>query len=200
VGAWTLMLKPKSDLPTNIQDLVKNLSGTQAMPLGEMNKLPLLMIKLSEENLEFMSENDVVCTLNPSIFNIEHQGETVAVCFLQIKLNNSDKHIFTVRYDLKNEKQLQDALSFFNMNHYGILMTSDTRFDILEFGFDMKIDFNPHEGLAYALSKATEYNQGTLEEVTYGLTMQADSISGLWEHFEMIAPLEKQWYASMKMS
>lgn len=193
------MLEDNSQLPQNLRDLLKGLSLTQAVPLGEMNDLPLLFIKITEENADFMSDNEVVCTINPSIFNIEYQDETLALCFVQIKLNNSDKHIYTVRFDLKNEKQFKDAMALLNMDRYGVLMASDTRHNILQFKYALDDSFDPRHVLTYARSKATDYNQDILEEVTYGLTMQADSIAGLWEHFETIAPYDKQWYAGMKM-
>ncbi|MEN8147365.1 MAG: hypothetical protein ABFR02_07085 [Campylobacterota bacterium] len=193
------MLSPNSALPKNLQDIIPTLSLSQAVPLGSEKGVPFLMIKLSAGNEEIIAEGGISCELKASIFNVVFQGENVALCFVQFRLNGSDKHIFTAAYDLNNEKHYEDCYALLAMEKYGLLIVTDNAHDFIQFKPQFKADFEPQAMLHGAKTLCTDYEPGLFLEVSYALTSQARTPSDLWLFLEQMAPFEKSWYGSMQL-
>jgi len=193
------MLNPNTELPQNLQDLVKSLSYVQAIPLGTTQGIPFIAIKLSDENEAYLAENAITCEFKPSIFNVSYKGETIALCFVQFRLNGSDEHIYTASYDLKNDKQYGDCYDLLAMKQYGLLMLTNNGHDFLQFDANIELDFNPQAMIHGARELGSDYEPMLFSEVSYGLSTQGETPAALWRYLEKIAPLDKKWYASMQL-
>ncbi len=193
------MLNPNSELPQNLQDLLGSMNLVQALPLGTTQGIPFVAIKLSTQNDAYLADNAITCEFKPSIFNIAYQGENIALCFVQFRLNGSDNHIFTASYDLKNDKQYADCYDLLAMKQYGLLVMTDNGHDFLQFDVDLKCDFNPHAIIHGARELGSDYDPKIFSEVSFGLSAQGETPAELWQFLEKMAPFEKQWYASMQL-
>jgi hypothetical protein len=193
------MRNPNDSLPENLKGLISNLSTRQAMPLGTVSEIPFLALKIAPENEAYFLENPVVCELKPSVFNIDHDDVTVAVCFVQVRLNSRDDHIYTVIYDLNNEKQYGDCSALLNMRKYGLFIASDSVHDFLAFEAPFEAAFDPRDVIAEAKAKSTAYTPEEFNTVAHALYSQCENDAALWNRFHELAPLEKQWYARMRM-
>ena len=109
------MSNPNDTLPDNLKGLVENLSTRQAIPLGTMYDIPFLAVKIPAEKESFIQDNPITCEIKPSVFNVDFHGETVAVCFIQVRLNGLDEYIYTATYDLTVDKQFSDCYALLNM-------------------------------------------------------------------------------------
>jgi hypothetical protein len=193
------MTNPNDTLPENLKGLISNLSTRQAMPLGMVSGIPFLALKIDAENEAYFLENPVVCELKPTVFNIDHNDVTVAICFVQVRLNSRDEHIYTVIYDLNDEKQYNDCRALLNMRKYGLFIASDNVHDFLAFETPFEADFDPRDVVAVAKAKSTEYTPEQFSSVAHALYTQCENDVELWNRFHELAPLQKQWYARMRM-
>ncbi len=193
------MLQANNLLPKNLQDIIPTLSLSQAVPLGSENGVPFLMIKLSAGNETTISEGGISCEFKASIFNVVFQGENVALCIVQFRLNGSEKHIYTVSYDLHNEKHYDDCHDLLSMEKYGLLITTDNAHDFIEFKPVFKAEFKPQAMIHGAKELATDYEPGLFMEVAHALTSQGQTPAELWKFLEQMAPFEKSWYGSMQL-
>ena len=193
------MLQANEALPKNLQDLAAKISGTQALPLGSENGVPFLMIKLGAENEATLAEGGVSAEFRASIFNVTYKDENVALCFVQFRLNGSDKHIFTASYDLHNEKHYNDCFDLLAMEKYVLLIVTENAHTFLEFKPVFKADFNPQAMIHGAKELATDYEPGLFLEVSHAITSQGATQADLWKFLEEMAPFEKSWYGAMQM-
>ncbi len=194
------MINANNTLPDNIKQLLPNLSLTQAIPLGQINDVPFILVKISEANEGSLEHNEISCEMKPSIFNVKFKGENIAICFVQFRLNKSNTHIYTTSYNLQDEKQFKDCFELLNMEEYGLLVASVNAHEFLKFGTPFDIPFNPQNILVGAKERATDYVPGDYLEITYALQAQAANSADLWDIFNTMAPLNKNWYASMEMN
>jgi hypothetical protein len=186
-------------LPQNLQDLIANLSYVQAVPLGTKQGIPFIALKVTEGNEKLLQDNAVTCEFKPSVFNVDYKGHTVALCIVQFRLNGSDRHIYTASYDLHNDKQYSDCHDLLAMTQYGLLVATEKVHTFLQFDTNFVGTFNPRQVLNEARSHATDYDPLLCSEVSYGLTMQADTPAGLWAYLEKSAPALHRWYARMQL-
>lgn len=193
------MLENNERLPKNIKEMLPTLSYSQAVPLGSENGVPFLMIKLSAGNEEALGKGGISSEFRASIFNINFKGENVALCFVQFRLNGSDKHIYTVNYDLHNEKHYQDCSDLLAMNKYTLLIATEEAHDFIEFTPVFKADFNPQAMIHGAKTLASDYEPGLFMEVAHAITSQAATPAALWKILEEMAPFEKSWYGAMQL-
>lgn len=193
------MIQPNENLPRNLQELIANLSHVQAIPLGATKGIPFIAVKLPAGNEEILEKGGITCEFKPSIFNIGYRGHTVALCIVQFRLNGSDAHIYTASYDLGNDKQYSDCFDLLRMTQYGLLVATDSVHDFLQFDVNFEGTFNPQQVLRTTRDQATAYDPLLFSEVSYGLTMQAQSSAALWAYFEQIAPALHRWYASFQL-
>ncbi|MDA3947075.1 MAG: hypothetical protein PF439_10405 [Helicobacteraceae bacterium] len=193
------MLNPNSELPQNLQDMIGSMNLFQAIPLGTTQGIPFIAIKLSTQNDSYLADNAITCEFKPSIFNITYQGENIAICFVQFRLNNSDKHIFTASYDLKNDKQYGDCYDLLAMKQYGLLVMTDNGHDFLQFDVDFEGDFNPHAMIHGARELGSKYDPKVFSEVSFGLSTQGGTPTDLWHFLAQTAPIEKKWYGAMQL-
>ncbi|WP_345987357.1 hypothetical protein WCX18_09525 [Sulfurimonas sp. HSL1-2] len=193
------MTETNTILPQNLQDLIANLSYVQAVPLGTQQGIPFVAVKVADSNSRLLEDNAVTCEFKPSIFNVDYKGHTLALCIVQFRLNGSDRHIFTASYDLHNDKQYSDCHDLLAMTQYGLLVATAEVHTFLQFDTNFAAAFNPQQVLAQARSAATDYDPLLFSEVSYGLTMQADTPAHLWEYLETIAPAMHRWYARMQL-
>ena len=193
------MLNPNSQLPKNLQDLVGTLSLTQAVPLGTTRGIPFIALKLSAANEARIAANMITCEFKPSVFNIRYKEQNIALCFVQFRLNGSDDHIYTVSYDLKNDKQYGDCYDLLAMKQYGLLVMTDNGHDFMQFDALIELDFNPQAVIRGARELGTKYDPLLFSEVSYGLTTQGETPAALWRFLEETAPLKNKWYASMQL-
>ncbi|MHC3995378.1 hypothetical protein ACXWTF_11170 [Thiomicrolovo sp. ZZH C-3] len=193
------MTEANTILPQNLQDLIANLSFVQAVPLGTQQGIPFVAVKVADTNSKLLEDNAVTCEFKPSIFNVDYKGQTIALCIVQFRLNGSDRHIFTASYDLHNDKQYSDCHDLLAMKQYGLLVATGEVHTFLQFDTNFAGTFNPQQLLAQARSAATDYDPLLFSEVSYGLTMQADTPAHLWEYLEKIAPALHSWYARMQL-
>lgn len=190
-------MRPNSELPKNLQDLIANLSTLQAVPMGTEQGIPFLAVKTSDKSL--LLDNSVTSEFKPSVFNIVYKEDTIALCIVQFRLNGLDKHIYTATYDLKNEKQFSDCHALLAMKQYGLLIATDTHHAFLQFDTRFTGTFDPQEVLAETRAKATGYDPVLFSEIAYGLSMQGSSPAALWDYLESVTPFKHQWYAAMAM-
>ena len=193
------MLQMNELLPKNLQEIIPTLSLSQAVPLGNEKDVPFLMIKLSAGNEAIIAEGGISCEFKASIFNVGFNGENVALCFVQFRLNGSDKHIYTASYDLHNEKHYNDCFDLLEMKKYGLLIVTDNAHDFIEFKPVFKADFKPQAMLHGAKELATDYEPGLYMEVAHALSSQGQTPAELWKFLEKMAPFEKSWYGSMQL-
>ncbi len=193
------MTEANTILPQNLQDLIANLSYVQAVPLGTQQGIPFVALKVSNNNAQLLEDNSVTCEFKPSIFNVDYKGHTVAPCIVQFRLNGSDRHIYTASYDLRNDKQYSDCHDLLAMTQYGLLIATEEVHTFLQFDTNFVGTFNPQLLLAQARAAATGYEPLLFSEVSYALTMQADTPAHLWEYLETIAPALHRWYARMQL-
>ena len=187
-------------LPDNIKRLIPSLSLSQAIPLGDIEGIPFILLKVSEENAPLIKAGEITCEVKPSIFNIKFKEETIAICFVQFRLNKSAAHIYTATYNLIDERQYKDCSELLLMQSYGLLIASGNVHEILKFDAQFEAPFNPINIIAGAKERATDYVPGDFLEVTYALQSQAATPAELWNVFDTMAPFDKNWYASMRMN
>ncbi len=193
------MLHPNSELPQNLQDLAKSLSFVQAVPLGMMQGIPFLAMRLPTENDTLLAENSITCEFKPSVFNVQFKGENIALCIVQFRLNGSNRQIYTVSYDLKNDTQYSDCFELLAMKQYGLLLMTDNGHDFMQFDTNVKLDFEPQTMIHGARELATDYDPVLCQEVIYALTTQGETPADLWAFLEQMAPFEKSWYGGMQL-
>jgi len=191
--------RPNGELPQNLQDLVASLSYVQAIPLGTTKGIPFLALKLAEANTPMIADGAITCEFRPSVFNVDYRDETIALCFVQFRLNGSDSHIFTASYDLRNDKQYGDCRDLLKMTQYGLLVATDTVHDFLQFDVNFDGGFDPRTVIEGARNLGTAYTPALFGEVSYGLSMQGDTPAALWDFLESVAPLQHRWYARMQL-
>ncbi len=193
------MLQANDALPKNLQELATKITSVQALPLGSENGVPFLMIKLGVENEATIAEGGISAEFRASIFNVKFKEENVALCFVQFRLNGSEKHIYTASYDLHNEKHYSDCFDLLAMEKYALLLVTDNAHDFLEFKPVFKADFNPQAMINGARELATDYDPGLFLEVSHAITSQGATQADLWRFLEEMAPFEKSWYGAMQM-
>ncbi len=193
------MTNANSTLPQNIQDLITALSTQQAIPLGKINEIPFLALRLKASKEDLIRDNGIICELKPSIFNVDYQGETIALCFMQLRLNRSKEMIYTVQYDLKNEKQFSDVWALLEMQRYGLLIATEQVHDFQQFDANFEADFHPRDILAGARSSATDYDPARYEEVAFALRSQTKKEDEFWELLDEMTPFDQHWYARLKL-
>jgi hypothetical protein len=179
--------------------MIGSMNLFQAIPLGTTQGIPLMAINLSTQFDSYLADNAITCEFKPSIFNITYQGENIAICFVQFRLNNSDKHIFTASYDLKNDKQYGDCYDLLAMKQYGLLVMTDNGHDFLQFDVDFEGDFNPHAMIHGARELGSKYDPKVFSEVSFGLSTQGGTPTDLWHFLAQTAPIEKKWYGAMQL-
>ena len=194
------MINSNETLPDNIKKLLPELSLSQAVPLGSINDSQFVLLKISEANEQSLENNEIACEMKPSIFNVKFKDETIAICFVQFRLNKSNVHIYTTSYNLKDEKQFKDCFELLNMQEYGLLVASINAHEFLKFDTPFDVPFNPQNILVGAKERATDYAPGDYLEVTYALQAQAATPAELWDVLNTMAPLDKNWYASVEMN
>lgn len=193
------MTTPNETLPENFQDLIRSMSTQQAIPLGEMDGLPFLAIKIPAELIAVLDENAITCELRPSILNIEYDGKKIALCHVMLRLNGSAKYIYTARYDLDDKKQFDDVWSLLEMTTYGLLIATDDVHDFQQFTTTFEADFDPRNILTGAKERSSGQDIAFFNEAAYALRSQVRTNHELWDFFDTIAPFEKQWYASLTL-
>ncbi|WP_345972208.1 hypothetical protein [Sulfurimonas diazotrophicus] len=193
------MTEANTILPQNLQDLIANLSFVQAVPLGTQQGIPFVAVKVADNNSKLLEDNAVTCEFKPSIFNVDYKGQTIALCIVQFRINGSDRHIYTASYDLHNDKQYSDCHDLLAMTQYGLLVATNDVHTFLQFDTNFAGTFNPQQMIKEARASASDYDPLLFSEVSYGLTMQADTPAHLWEYLETIAPALHRWYARMQL-
>lgn len=193
------MTTPNESLPENFQELIKSMSTQQAIPLGEMDDLPFLAIKIPAEMVTRLETNAITCEMRPSIFNVDYEEKTVALAYVLIRLNGSDESVYLARYDLDDDKQFSDVWSLLEMTTYGLLIATDDVHDFQQFDARLDADFDPRNILSGAKERSTGQDVAILNEVDYAIRSQARSHQELWSLFENIAPFDKLWYARITL-
>jgi len=193
------MLQMNELLPKNLKEIIPTLSLSQAVPLGNEKGVPFLMIKLAVGNEAIIEEGGITSEFKASVFNVNFKEQNVALCFVQFRLNGSDKHIYTASYDLNNEKHYNDCFDLLEMRKYGLLIVTDNAHDFLEFQPVFKADFRPQSMIHGAKELASDYDPGLFMEVAHALSSQGQTPAELWKFLEQMAPFEKSWYGSMQL-
>ena len=194
-------MRPNSELPQNIQDLIKNLSYTQAVPVKEIDNTPFMLLKLSDEHDEFLSSGqEIAATFKPSIMNVTVGDETIALCFLQIKLNGSDKYIYNTVYNLSDIKQFEDVHGFLNMHKYGLLIATNNNHEYKIFNLNFKADFHPQNVLMGARDKANCNNLELFNGIAQSIASSQKDLKSLWDYFNEVAPFKEHYYVHINMA
>lgn len=189
------------NLPQNLKALIDLLSTEQAIPMGVISELPFLAVKIGDEDKQSIENGALSCELKASVLNIDdNKGETVGICFVQLRLNAEDRLIYTATYDLKNEKQYTDCYELLNMERYGLFVASDDIHDFLAFNSDFSADFTPRSVLAYAKEQSSDYGAELFAEVAYAIRSQSSSPRSFWDYLDVLAPYDKKWYGRMQIS
>lgn len=193
-------MRPNSDLPSNIQELIKNISYTQVIPISEINDIPFMLLKLSDEHDEFLRHQDIAAEFKPSIMNVTVAQETIALCFLQIKLNGSDKYIYSAVFNLSDIKQFQDIYSFLNMQKFGLMIVTNNIHDYKVFNLNFQADFHPRDILIGARDKADSNNLELFNGVAQSIFSSQKDVAALWEYFKKVSPVKESYYVHMQMA
>jgi hypothetical protein len=192
-------MQTNDTLPQNLKQMIDALSLEQAVPLGEMEGIPILAIKLSDENKHYIQEGGLLCELKASIFNVDFGDDIIALCFVQVRLEKSPELIFTVSYDLNVEKQFEDCYSLLNMKKYGLLVGSSSIYEFMSFENVFEAEFDPRIVLNEAKATANDYTHEKFVEVSYAIKSQVRCAAVLWMYLSELAPFEKSWYGRMNM-
>jgi len=187
-------------LPDNLKELVAKISTQQAVPLGTMSDLPFLGIKLGKENEQMIEDGGIRCEIKPSILNIDFDDETIGICFVQLRLNEDDRFIYTTAYDLNIEKQYADCYALLNMKKYGLFVASDAIHDFIALDSEFEADFDPRMVLEHTKAEASEYDPALFAEIYYGINTQVSSKQALWDYLDHLAPFDKKWYGRMSLA
>ena len=194
------MKQSNEGLPQQINELLGHMQSGQAVPLSDVDGVPYVAVKISPETVEELLENEVRCEMKPSFMNINFNGEVVALVFIQLRLNEDDSLIYTLTYDINEDKHLKDCYSILNMLNYGLLIATDNEHDFIQLDVNFVAEFDPRKILEYTLEKATDYKKEDFNQVLYAFTSQVVGSHKLWEMLADVAPFEKQWYAAMDMN
>ncbi len=192
------MRNPNETLPQNFQQMVQQLAVNKAMPIGTLSDIPFVGVKMAEDAATLFDES-IVCEMKPTVVNVDYDKDTIALCFVQFRLNDRDDHTYTAIYDLKNEKHYEDCYALLNMQKYGLFLATQTLHDFLVFDTNFEAFFDPRDVIKEAKEKATEYEPDMFTKIAYAVYTQLDSDAKLWKSFKEAAPLEKQWYVRMKL-
>ena len=193
------MLNDNTTLPNNLQGLIKELSTNYAVPLGEVYEAPFLALKIADTNEEILKNSDIVAEFRPAIFNVTIHDEVVAICIVQIRLNQSDNFIYTVNYNLSDAKQFKDCYELLQMKKFGLLVTTNTYHDFLLFDANFEAEYKLANILVGAREKATTDSREFFMEVAHALRSQAKDSKDFYQILEEMAPENKMFYASMKI-
>ncbi len=181
-------------LPKQLQTLIPTLSFKQALPFGIVEEMPFLAVKLKDEDEAILETSDLTCEFKPSIFNLDYEEHTVALCIVQFRLNGADSHIYTAGYDLSNPKQFALCEALLRMLDYGLLIATESIHIYKHFSANFVGTFNPVMVIKEARDLATDYDALLFTKVMQGLTIQKTSPADLWRYFEQIAPPQRRWY------
>jgi hypothetical protein len=117
---------------------------------------------------------------------------------VQLKINNSDDHIYTFAFNLKLEQHYNVCFALLNMTNYGLFICTDDKHEFLSFEANFNESFSPQSLLMTARDRASaEGTYNVFNEVIYSFHAQAPGADGLWHVLEKMAPLDKQWYATI---
>ncbi|MEA3374201.1 MAG: hypothetical protein U9Q62_11010 [Campylobacterota bacterium] len=183
-------------LPDNLKSLLSHLSTAQAMPLGVMSDIPFLAIKIPDEAL---FQESITSELKAAVLNIDFDNSTLAVCFVQFRLNGAREYTYTAIYDLSNAKQYNDCHTLLNMEKHGLLIATENSHDFMAFNTNFEAEFNPRDIIALAKTRATEYKPEEFAGIIHAFNTQVNSETNLWDELGRIAPLEQQWYVRIRM-
>lgn len=193
------MLNKNSTLPENLQGLIKELTTEYAVPLGEVYNAPFLALKIPDNNQERLEKNEIIASFRPAIFNVEFNGENIAICIVEIMLNQSDNFIYTANYNLSDAKQFKDCYELLQMKKFGLLVTTTKYHDFLLFDVNFEGDTNLTNVLVGAREKATTDSREEFMLVSHALRSQAKDSKHYYQILEEMAPSDKMFYASMKI-
>lgn len=193
------MPNDNSTLPDNLQQLIQTLNRRQAVPLGTLQEIPFLALKLANAH-EALLQGDIHCDIKPTFCNIDHKDETLALCFVQLRLNGRGDLIYTTVYDLTNEKHFHDCYALMQITPYGLLIASEHEHDFQVFETPFDAPFSPREVLTQTRDNTTAPNAEAFGMAANALYRTKEHDAELWEYFESIAPLEQQWYVRMPMT
>jgi hypothetical protein len=193
------MPQTNETLPPNLIHLIENLTTRQAVPLGTMQDIPFLALKIPVSSEVMLTGGEIFCEMKPSIFNIDHGEETLAVCIVQIKLNGLDAYTYSAAYDLTNDKHYSDCHALLNMRKYGLFVASDNLHDFLVFDTPFDAFFDPRDVIAEARENATATNAEAFGAAVTALFSLKEDDAALWEHLSESVPFENRWYLRTRM-
>jgi hypothetical protein len=193
------MAQTNDTLPQNLTHLIANLTTRQAVPLGTMQDIPFLALKIPASSEALLTDGDIFCEMKPSIFNIDHGSETLAICIVQIKLNGLDAYTYSAAYDLTNDKHYSDCHALLNMRKYGLFIASENLHDFLVFDTPFDAFFDPRDVLAEARENATETNAEAFGAAVNALFGLKEDETALWHHLNEIVPFDNRWYLRTRM-
>jgi len=193
------MAQTNDILPPNLIHLIENLTTRQAVPLGTMHDIPFLALKLPASSETLLTGGELFCEMKPSIFNIDHGNETLAICILQLKLNGRDAYTYSAAYDLTNDKHYSDCFALLNMRKYGLFIATDQLHDFLVFDTPFEAFFDPRDVIAEARETATATNAEAFGSAVNALFSLKEDDAALWRHFESLVPFDNRWYLRTRM-
>jgi hypothetical protein len=193
------MLNKNSELPPSVQGLFENIKPLQGVPLGTNNEMPIIALKVSDEVAKELDIIEVRAEFKPTVMNVDVDGSTLAILFVQFKLNGNDNLIFTLSYDLNNPKHYIDAYGLLKMQQYTLIIGTSENHKVVSFTTNFEAKFQPVSILEIAKSNATEYGLELFHQITSFIITTESSQLELWKHFDRIAPLERSWYTRMTM-
>jgi hypothetical protein len=193
------MAQTNETLPPNLTTLIANLTTRQAVPLGTLQDIPFLALKIPVSREPMLTGGEIFCEMKPSIFNIDHGDETLAICILQIRLNGLDAYTYSAAYDLTNDKHYSDCHALLNMRKYGLLIASDNLHDFLVFDTPFDAFFDPRDVLAEARENASPTNAEAFGAAVTAIFELKEDDAALWHHLNEIVPFENRWYLRTRM-
>ena len=193
------MAQTNETLPPNLTTLIANLTTRQAVPLGTLQDIPFLALKIPVSREPMLTGGEIFCEMKPSIFNIDHGDETLAICILQIRLNGLDAYTYSAAYDLTNDKHYSDCHALLNMRKYGLLIASDNLHDFLVFDTPFDAFFDPRDVLAEARENASPTNAEAFGAAVTAIFELREDDAALWHHLNEIVPFENRWYLRTRM-
>lgn len=193
------MANNNTDLPEKLQSLFELLTPLQGVPIGTNEDVPYILLKVNEEDMAYIEANDITAEFKPSIINVALDEQVIAILFVQIKLAGIERLIFTLTYDVTNEKHYVDAHALLKMKQYSLIIGTQNTHKILAFTPEFDASFDPIEILASARNNATEYNLELFHQLSQFIITSHENKKALWDHFNEIASIENKWYAHLKM-
>lgn len=172
------------------------MSDFQAYALGIDEEIPLFALKLPDRLSTYLDQ-DLGCEFKPAILNVTYENRTFALCIIQFRLDGKDALVFTIYFDLMQEKDYTMAKSLLKMQNYNIIIATQTVHRMMAYKANFVGTFDPRKVLEQTIQQADSSDNDLCREVFSGIAAQFKTAAKMWYALESIASSHHRWYAKL---